>query len=95
MAEAKQENRVVRYFKETRAELRKVHWPTRQEARNLTIIVLAFTTFMTILLGVLLDPFALWMFRGVLIERSAVQTILGIVLSVVGLVALVVAMRRQ
>ncbi len=95
MAEVKQENRVVRYFKETRAELRKVHWPTRQEARNLTIIVLVFTIFMTVLLGVVLDPFALWLFKGVLIDRNAVQTIVGIVMSVVGLVVLVVAMRRQ
>jgi preprotein translocase SecE subunit len=95
VAEVKQDNRVVRYFKETRAELRKVHWPTRLEARNLTIIVLVFTVFMTFLLGVVLDPFALWLFKGVLINRSAVETIVGIVMSVVGLVALVAAMRRQ
>lgn len=49
----KRENRVVRYFKETRAELRKVTWPTRQEALNLTGIVLAVTIFMAALLGLL------------------------------------------
>ncbi|MGQ9459136.1 MAG: preprotein translocase subunit SecE [Anaerolineae bacterium] len=49
----KRENRIVRYFKETRAELRKVTWPTRQEALNLTGIVLAVTIFMAALLGLL------------------------------------------
>jgi preprotein translocase subunit SecE len=50
-AVAKKENAVTRYFKETRAELRKVNWPTRQQATNLTLIVLAVTVFMAILLG--------------------------------------------
>lgn len=49
----KRENRIVQYFKETRAELRKVTWPTRQEALNLTGIVLAVTVFMAALLGLL------------------------------------------
>lgn len=95
MAEAKQDNRVVRYFKETRAELKKVHWPTRIEARNLTIIVLAVTAGMTIFLGVILDPVALWLFRGILVDRDVLRIGLGVVASVVGLVALVIAMRRQ
>ena len=47
----KPENRVVRYFKETRAELRKVTWPTRQQATNLTLIVLAVTVVMAAFLG--------------------------------------------
>ena len=48
----KPDNRLVRYLKETRAELRKVSWPTRQQATNLTIIVLAVTIVMAIFLGV-------------------------------------------
>jgi preprotein translocase subunit SecE len=47
----KPENRLVRYFKETRAELRKVNWPTRNQATNLTLIVLAVTVAMAIFLG--------------------------------------------
>jgi preprotein translocase subunit SecE len=39
------------YFRDTFGELRKVHWPTRAEVRNLTIIVLAVTFAMAILLG--------------------------------------------
>jgi preprotein translocase subunit SecE len=50
-AAQKSENRLVRYFKETRAELRKVTWPTRQQATNLTLIVLAVTLAMALFLG--------------------------------------------
>jgi preprotein translocase subunit SecE len=50
-AAQKSENRLVRYFKETRAELRKVTWPTRQQATNLTLIVLAVTVAMALFLG--------------------------------------------
>ena len=38
-----QPNAVVRYFRETRGEIRKVTWPTRQESWRLTAIVLAVT----------------------------------------------------
>lgn len=55
------ENAIVRYFKETRAELRKVTWPTWQEALNLTLIVLAFTISMAALLGIIDRIFA-WTF---------------------------------
>jgi preprotein translocase subunit SecE len=48
----KPDNRVVHYVKETRAELRKVTWPTRQQATNLTLIVLAVTAAMAVFLGV-------------------------------------------
>lgn len=43
--------RIVEYFKDTRGELRKVSWPTRQQATNLTLIVLAVTVIMAIFLG--------------------------------------------
>ena len=49
----KKENAIVRYLRETRAELRKVHWPTRQEAWNLTKVVMAVTISMAVLLGTL------------------------------------------
>ncbi len=47
----KPDNALVRYFKETRAEIRKVSWPTREEATNLTLIVLAVTLAMAVFLG--------------------------------------------
>jgi preprotein translocase subunit SecE len=40
---AGQPNAVVRYIRETRGELRKVTWPTRQESWRLTYIVLGVT----------------------------------------------------
>ena len=49
----KKENRIVKYFREARAEMRKVTWPTREEALHLTGIVLAVTVAMAILLWVL------------------------------------------
>ncbi len=48
----KKENAIVKFIKETRAELRKVTWPTRQEALNLTAIVVAVTAAMAVILGV-------------------------------------------
>jgi preprotein translocase subunit SecE len=39
-AQPRQPNRVVRYWRETIGELRKVSWPTPQEAWRLTYIVI-------------------------------------------------------
>lgn len=50
-AKPKKENRIVRYFKQTRAELRKVTWPSREEAIRLTAIVLGMTIVMAAFLG--------------------------------------------
>lgn len=46
----KRENRLVRYLRESRAEMRKVTWPTREEALNLTAIVLIVTVLMSMFL---------------------------------------------
>ena len=51
--QAKKENRFLRYFKEVRAELRKVVWPSREEATNLTAIVLGVTVSMSVALGLI------------------------------------------
>jgi preprotein translocase subunit SecE len=42
---------ILEYLRDTRAELRKVTWPTRKEAQNLTLIVLGATVAMAIILG--------------------------------------------
>lgn len=52
-ATAKKDNALVKYLKETRAELRKVTWPTREETINLTLIVIAVTVTMAVFLGTL------------------------------------------
>jgi preprotein translocase subunit SecE len=46
----KPENPLVRYFKDTRAELAKVTWPTREEGIRLTTVVLVVTTIAAIVL---------------------------------------------
>jgi preprotein translocase subunit SecE len=47
----KEPNALVRYYRETVGELKKVVWPTREEAIRLTAIVLAVITLMAIVLG--------------------------------------------
>jgi preprotein translocase subunit SecE len=44
-------NRLFRYFRETYYELRRVSWPSRSEAINLTIIVVVVTMALSIILG--------------------------------------------
>ncbi|MEN8098184.1 MAG: preprotein translocase subunit SecE [Chloroflexota bacterium] len=44
---------IVRYLRDTRAELKKVTWPTREEALNLTYIVLGVTVAFAIFLGLI------------------------------------------
>ncbi len=46
------ENRLVRWYRETESELKKVVWPTRQEWTNLTLIVVAVTVAVGAFLGV-------------------------------------------
>lgn len=49
----KQKNAIVRFYRETMAELRKVTWPTRQEAINLTRVVVLVIVAVGLFLGVL------------------------------------------
>jgi preprotein translocase subunit SecE len=82
------ENAIVRYFRETRIELRKVHWPSRQEAWDLTKLVLIVTVAMALFMGLLDYLFSLEL-RGLVagsgfaIGAIAVVVVAGIVLFVV------------
>lgn len=49
--EVQPENRFAQFYRETTAELRKVVWPTRDEAIRLTGIVIAVVIAMSIFLG--------------------------------------------
>jgi preprotein translocase subunit SecE len=49
----RQDNAIVQYLRETWFELKKVSWPTRREAINLTVIVVSVTTFLSIVLGLM------------------------------------------
>lgn len=85
-------NAVVRYLRDTRSELRKVRWPSRQEAWALTKIVLAVTVSMAIFLGFLDYLFALEL-RGI-IDRSAIAIGVAVLVAVVSILAAVVLSRR-
>jgi preprotein translocase subunit SecE len=56
--ERKEPNFVQRYYRETSGELRKVTWPSREEAYNMTILVLIVLIAMAILLGIFVDSIA-------------------------------------
>ena len=47
---SKRENGIQRFFRETIGELRRVSWPTWQEARNLTVIVIIVLIIMALFL---------------------------------------------
>lgn len=68
---ADQPNPVVKYLREVRGELRKVTWPTPEESRRLTIIVLV----VTILFAIFLFVFD-WMFSNAV--QLMIRQLLGI-----------------
>ena len=55
---SKKQNAIQRFTRETVGELRKVSWPTRQEAWQLTQIVLVVLFFMAVFLGIIVDGIA-------------------------------------
>ena len=95
MSEVKQDNRFKRYFKETRAEVRKVHWPTRKEARSLTTVVLVITIAMTILLGLIVSPLASTLAGAIFVQQSALAIAALAIFAVAGIIGLFIALRRQ
>ena len=66
MAEkSNQQNAVVRFYRETVGELRKVAWPTREDAWNLTLIVLVVLVAMSAFLGAI-DTVGAWLLNQAL-----------------------------
>jgi preprotein translocase subunit SecE len=59
------DNPIINYIRETNAELRKVTWPTVEQARNLSLLVLGVTLSMSVLLG-LVDFFFSSLFNTIL-----------------------------
>lgn len=55
---SKKQNAIQRFTRETMGELRKVSWPTRQEAWQMTVIVLVVLAFMSVFLGIVVDGVA-------------------------------------
>ena len=55
---SKKQNAIQRFTRETVGELRKVSWPTRQEAWQLTQIVIVVLIFTAFFLGIIVDGVA-------------------------------------
>jgi preprotein translocase subunit SecE len=89
----KKENAVIRYLRDTRAELRKVRWPTRQEAWGLTRIVLVVTISMALFLGLLDYLFSLEL--SGLVNRRVVAIVIASVAVVGSIAAIVILSLRR
>ena len=75
----KKRNAVAAYFRSTRAELRKVRWPTLEQGWAMTKIVLVVTFAMAIFLGVL-DFFFGWLL-GQVIGGNVLFMVLGAIIA--------------
>lgn len=55
MAENKtvNKNKALKFFRETKAEMKKVSWPTKEQLFHNTIVILAFVAITTIILSLL------------------------------------------
>jgi preprotein translocase subunit SecE len=89
----KKENAAIRYLRDTRAELRKVRWPTRQEAWGLTRIVLVVTISMALFLGLLDYLFSLEL--SGLVNRRVVAIVIASVAVVGSIAAIVILSLRR
>ena len=52
-AGTKKENRLVKFFKSTKSELKKIVWPTWKQVSNKTLIVVAFVIIFAVLIALL------------------------------------------
>ena len=77
---------IAGYLRDTRAELRKVTWPTREEAWNLTLIVLGTVIVMSLILGFADFIFAKIM-QGIIIG-NVVWVVVGVLVVVAGAVSM-------
>lgn len=85
----KKENALVRYLRDTRAELRRVRWPSRSEAWSLTKIVLAVTLGMAIFLGAL-DLFFGWVLGGIIDQNLLYIALAGVVVITIAVSAVLI-----
>ncbi|MFN8459929.1 MAG: preprotein translocase subunit SecE [Anaerolineae bacterium] len=89
----KEENVVVKYFKDTRAELRKVSWPTREETQNLTLIIVGVTVAMAAFLGIL--DYVFQIIVGGVISGNVIGMVVAVVLLAVGAAAFYYNSRQE
>ena len=85
---------VREYLRDTMGELRKVHWPTREETRNLSIIVLAVTLGMSLVLG-LFDFIFEQTFFGILKATPDLVAVAVLAFAVLAIIVLVIFAGRE
>ena len=93
MAKAKKENAIIRYFRETRAELAKVYWPSREETIRLTQIVLGVTVSIGLFLWLADILFSWWL--GGILEKDAWRIGLAAVVLVAAAIVAVIVGRQE
>lgn len=74
--------RIARYLKETRAEINKVTWPTREQATRLTLIVLAVTAALAVVLALVDFVFAWLVARMLGFDPIAFGIVLALIAGV-------------
>jgi preprotein translocase subunit SecE len=85
---------VREYLRDTAGELRKVKWPTRNQVRNLTTVVLAVTLAMSVILGLFDFAFEQMMF-GILRPEPSLIAIAAAVVIVVAIIIVVLFASRE
>ena len=81
----KKDNAIVAYLRSTRAELRRVRWPTLDQGWAMTKIVLLVTFAMAIFLGIL-DFFFGWLL-GNIISGNTIYYAIGAIVAIALIVA--------
>jgi preprotein translocase SecE subunit len=74
---------IVEYFRGVSTELRKVTWPTREETRRLTLIVLGVTAFFAITLGAISLFFTWWFQQAFHADSEDIFLLVGVGVAIV------------
>ena len=48
---AEKKNRIMKFFRETKSEMKKVSWPSKAQLVRNTVVILAFVIIMTVVLS--------------------------------------------
>jgi len=68
-ANAKKQNRIVKFFKEVKSEMKKVVWPSRKQVVNNTLIVIAVVVIVGVVIAIF-DTIFQWGLFELLLNRK-------------------------
>ncbi len=68
-ANAKKQNRIVKFFKELKSEMKKVVWPSRKQVVNNTLIVIAVVVIVGVVIAIF-DTIFQWGLFELLLKRN-------------------------